>query len=259
MSSDIPAFGAPSRRPEADRPTIPPNRPNRSTPPTTIRRSRRGKAALGHPVDRSGLSPARRADPRAARDDAARSRPARGHEPGEGAPLSGEFPAAWASVVAGPGVGPLRTGRLRVANGTGAAGARRWREARAHRACRIARPAGPDGGHRGVGQSGADRRALDGVELSGEGVAEARRRDAVARLGDRPAVCRVSAAQQDAAMLERELADSHARAIDGRDVEAGARRRSAHTARRAWKACCCRRSTRSACRSSIRPAISRSG
>ena len=43
---------------------------------------------------------------------------------------------------------------------------------------------------------------------SGEGIAQARRCHAVARLGHRPAVRGLSAAQQDHAMIERELADS---------------------------------------------------
>ncbi|ABA48474.1 hypothetical protein BURPS1710b_0601 [Burkholderia pseudomallei 1710b] len=189
-------------------------------------RHRRGKSPLRHPVDRGRLSPARRADGRAARDDAARPRAARGDEPGEGAPLPRQFPAARARV-AGSGVGPLRARRLRVADGPGAPRARRRREARAHRAHRAARSARPDGRHRGMGQPGADDRPLDGVEPSGEGVAQARRRDAAPRLGDGPRVRRVPAARQD-----------------GRDDRARARR---HAARRAlYRPAHARRSRRGA-------------
>ncbi|MFP3615372.1 hypothetical protein SB778_35560, partial [Paraburkholderia sp. SIMBA_050] len=135
------------------------------------------------------------------------SRAARGHEPGESASLSGEFSAP-GRRRAGPVDGPLRAWRLRVAARAGAARARRRCEACAHRARRTARPARSDGRHRGVGQSGADRRALDGIELSTK--ASLKLGDVMPMLSSATGLLFAAylPRSKTAAMIARELADT---------------------------------------------------
>ncbi len=83
----------------------------------------------------------------------------------------------------------------------------------------LRRPARSDRRHRGMGQSGADRRPLDGIELSGESVVEARRRDAAPDVRDRAAVRRVPAARQNG-RARRARACRHAPFVAGRTVRA---------------------------------------